>query len=70
VSNKDRNFTRASLAKFIKSADASLDDYLQRLDQSDAGESGTATGLRLISRAWFNLDGPGPPAWFWLAACC
>ena len=32
VNNKDRNFTRASLAKFIKMADAKLDDYLQRLD--------------------------------------
>jgi hypothetical protein len=42
VNNKDRNFTRASLAKFIKSADAALDDYLQRLDQGDATESGTA----------------------------
>src|SRR3954452_4835674 len=36
VNNKDRNFTRASLAEFIKLADKKLDDYLQRLDQSDA----------------------------------
>jgi transposase/IS5 family transposase len=42
VNNKDRNFTRASLAQFIKLADARLDDYLQRLDHSDATE--TATG--------------------------
>jgi len=42
VNNKDRNFTRASLGKFIKSADAALDDYLQRLDQGDATESGMA----------------------------
>src|SRR5215218_639586 len=35
VNNKDRNFTRASLAAFIELADAKLDDYLQRLDQSD-----------------------------------
>jgi transposase len=42
VNNKDRNFTRASVAKFIKSADAALDDYLQRLDQGDATENGTA----------------------------
>jgi hypothetical protein len=41
VNNKDRNFTRASLVKFIKAADAALDDYLQRLDQGDATESGT-----------------------------
>jgi transposase len=39
--NKDRNFTRASLQKFIELADAKLDDYLQRLDQSDAVESKT-----------------------------
>jgi hypothetical protein len=31
VNNKDRNFTRASLTKFIEVADAKLDDYLQRL---------------------------------------
>jgi transposase len=42
VNNKDRNFTRASLTKFIEVADAKLDDYLQRLDQSDVTESGTA----------------------------
>jgi len=36
VNNKDRNFTRASLTQFIKAADAKLDDYLQRLDKSDA----------------------------------
>ena len=41
VNNKDRNFTRASLAKFIKTADATLDDYLQRLDKGDAAERST-----------------------------
>jgi transposase len=41
VNNKDRNFTRASLTKFIELADAKLDDYLQRLDQSDATEDKT-----------------------------
>src|SRR5277367_4719208 len=41
VNNKDRNFTRASLTQFIKAADAKLDDYLQRLDKSDAGETKT-----------------------------
>ena len=50
VNNKDRNFTRASLAKFIELADARLDDYLQRLDQSDAAE-GTAGGLRVANLA-------------------
>ena len=39
--NKDRNFTRASLTQFINLADAKLDDYLQRLDQSDVTENGT-----------------------------
>ena len=41
MNNKDRNFTRASLAKFIKAADATLADYLQRLDKSDAAERAT-----------------------------
>ncbi|MGH7227018.1 MAG: IS1182 family transposase, partial [Gemmataceae bacterium] len=41
VNNKDRNFTRASLTKFIELADAKLDDYLQRLDRSDATERKT-----------------------------
>ena len=41
VNNKDRNFTRASLTKFIKAADAKLADYLQRLDKSDANECAT-----------------------------
>src|SRR5271155_907631 len=50
VNNKDRNFTRASLEKFIKEADAKLDDYLQRLDQSDATESKTG-GSRLKNLA-------------------
>jgi transposase len=48
VNNKDRNFTRASLAKFIELADARLDDYLQRLDQSDAAE-GTTGGSRVAN---------------------
>ena len=46
VNNKDRNFTRASLAEFIKVADAKLDDYLQRLDTSDAAEQ-PASGSRV-----------------------
>src|SRR6201988_5246278 len=50
VNNKDRNFTRASLAAFIKLADAKLDDYLQRLDQSDASEQ-TAGGARVENLA-------------------
>src|ERR1700749_610404 len=41
VNNKDRNVTRASLTTFIELADAKLDDYLQRLDQTDAAERKT-----------------------------
>jgi len=41
VNNKDRNFTRGSLTQFIKAADAKLEDYLQRLDKSDATERAT-----------------------------
>jgi transposase len=50
VNNKDRNFTHASLMQFIKRADAKLDDYLQRLDQSDADEAKT-TGSRVKNLA-------------------
>jgi transposase len=46
VNNKDRNFTHASLTQFINFADAKLEDYLQRLDQSDADETKT-TGSRV-----------------------
>jgi transposase len=41
VNNKDRNFTRASQTQFIEAADAKLEDYLHRLDKSDATESAT-----------------------------
>jgi transposase len=50
VNNKDRNFTRASLAEFIKLADEKLDDYLQRLDQADATEQ-SAGGARVKNLA-------------------
>jgi transposase len=50
VNNKDRNFTRASLAKFIELADAKLNDYLQRLDQGDASEA-TTGGARVKNLA-------------------
>jgi transposase len=50
VNNKNRNFTRATLTEFIKAADAKLDDYLQRLDESDAIENGTG-GTRVKSLA-------------------
>jgi hypothetical protein len=75
VNNKDRNFTRASLTEFIKLADARLDDYLQRLDQSDATESQTGgsrvknlakkiarsvNGARDASRCWRIWIKPEP----------
>ena len=41
VNNKDRNFTKGSLKKFIASVDERLDDYLKRLDEGDAAEKGT-----------------------------
>jgi transposase len=43
VNNKDRNFTRVSLAKFIQDADEKLATYLARLDESDVAE-GDASG--------------------------
>ncbi len=73
VNNKDRNFTRASLSEFIKLADKKLDDYLQRLDHSDAAEQATG-GSRVKNlgrrsrrfasaaidarRCWRNWSGP------------
>ena len=41
INNKDRNFTRASLAEFIRLGDKKLDDYPQRLDQNDIAEQAT-----------------------------
>ena len=57
VNNKDRNFTRASLATFIKLADEKLDDYLQRLDHSDASEQ-TAGGASVARQCWPSWSGP------------
>src|SRR3954453_5337403 len=42
VNKKDRNFTRASLTKFVELADTKRDDYLHRLDQSDVAENKTS----------------------------
>ena len=50
VNNKDRNFTRASLTRFIAQADARLADYLGRLDQGDAAE-GRVGGSRTANLA-------------------
>src|ERR1700692_1960877 len=50
VNNKNRNFTRASLSEFIRLADAKLEDYLRRLDQSDVTEN-PAGGARVKNLA-------------------
>ena len=44
------DFTRASLSEFIRLADAKLEDYLRRLDQSDVRES-PAGGTRVKNLA-------------------
>jgi transposase len=41
VNNKDRNFTKNSLEKFIKAGDKRLAEYLRRLDEGDVAEAGT-----------------------------
>ena len=46
VSNKDRNFTRASLRAFIRTADERLEDYLKRLDEGDVADGATSGGAR------------------------
>ncbi len=50
VNNKDRNFTRNSLEKYIKAADERLADYLERLDEGDAAEKATG-GARVKNLA-------------------
>jgi len=44
VNNKTRNFTRASLAKFIQDADEKLAGYMKRLDEGDADDARTPGG--------------------------
>nr|WP_237681818.1 transposase [Agrobacterium vitis] len=39
VNNKDRNFTRGALTKFINEADEKLADYMKRLNEGDAQEA-------------------------------
>ena len=46
VNNKDRNFTRNSLQKFIRTADERLDEYLRRLVEADVAVGGTEGGTR------------------------
>lgn len=44
VNNKDRNFTRAALATFLREADEKLTAYMARLDEGDADEGRAAGG--------------------------
>ena len=46
VNNKDRNYTRGSLREFMRAADERLNEYLERLDQSDAEDGATHGGAR------------------------
>ena len=46
VNNKDRNFTRASLRAFIRTADERLNEYLERLDEGDVEDGATSGGAR------------------------
>jgi transposase/IS5 family transposase len=51
VNNKDRNFTRASLAQFIRTSDERLADYLRQMDAGDVTEGGTGGGSRVPNLA-------------------
>ena len=46
VNNKDRNFTRASLREFIRTADERLNEYPERLDHGDVEDGATNGGAR------------------------
>jgi hypothetical protein len=43
VNGRDRNFTRAKLARDLAEADASIDRYLVELDAADNAEAGEPT---------------------------
>ena len=50
VNNKDRNFTRGALTKFIREADEKLADYLKRLDEAMPKRVAAATmALALVT---------------------
>ncbi len=61
VNNKDRNFTRGALTKFISEADEKLADYMKRLDESDANEekvtSGNGRGDSMLSEKIAAIKG-------------
>src|ERR1700704_3236768 len=57
VNNKDRNFTKNSLEKFIKAVDKRLDEYLRRLDESDVEEAATdGSGTKNLAE---KIEAPG-----------
>lgn len=43
VNSRERNFTKAKLDKYIKSADERLEKYLEQLDDADRGEEAGTT---------------------------
>jgi hypothetical protein len=61
VNNKDRNFTRNSLQKFIRAADERLDDYLKRLDESDLAEGGSIVAPEVGDGLEVRLQRPQKP---------
>jgi hypothetical protein len=50
VNNKDRNFTRRSLEKFIKAGDKRLADYLQRLEGRRRGTGDGGARVKNLAR--------------------
>lgn len=52
VNNKDRNFTRAALSKFIREAGEKLAGYMKRLDDGDAEEGCVDSDSRPKTSSW------------------
>ena len=50
VNNKDRNFTRGALTKFIHDADEKLAEYMKRLDAGDVEEERTRDDSKLAEK--------------------
>ncbi len=71
VNNKGRNFTTGSLQKFIEAVDKKLEDYLKRLDASDAEEQATSHGLqRFCTRGFSRYAGVNRDISGWRAFFC
>ena len=54
VNNKERNFTRGALTKFIHEADEKLADYMKRLDEGDAQEEKASDNAAIPAAAMAN----------------